>query len=136
MVIITQPGSGLSYVLCYINYLIGFENTLCGSQGMTMDGTTLKICPSSPKACEVYFKQGKVNGIQVSSCSEYCAAHGLRCLHSYPANMGHDCSNAPSYHPYFTNDHSNRHTLKLQYTTCDTPADKKDSIGCVCSKFY
>ena len=84
-------------------------------------------CPSTSEFCEVFFKQGKVNEIQVNSCSDYCAAHGLKCLHSYQINEVTLCSEST-----FMNDYPGS---RYKYTTCDVPNDVTNGIGCVCGKF-
>ena len=99
------------------------ENTLCGGHGISVDAVTLKVCPSTPKLCELFFKQGIVNGNQVNTCSEYCAAHGLKCVSSYQIDEWMPCR-----------DFANAPPDMLQYTSCDQPDDVKNGIGCVCGK--
>ena len=124
-----------------------FEGPLCSNHGISAGGITIKKCPStSTEFCEVFFNQGKINDIQVNSCSDYCAAHGLQCLHSYKLREDSKCSESPfmkSPQPgadvysfenqYYQKYQKNQYYLK--YTTCDVPKDVTNGIGCVCGKF-
>ena len=107
----------------FSNLFIGLDKTLCGGHGIAVDATTLKVCPSTSKLCEVFFKQGKVNDIQVNTCSEYCSAHGLKCVKSYQLHEYDHCLDLHNMPPDM-----------LQYTSCDQPDDVKYGIGCVCGK--
>ena len=123
-----------------------FEGPLCSNHGISAGGITIKNCPNTLEYCEVFFNQGKINGIQVNSCSDYCAAHGLKCLHSYQLKEDSKCSDSPfmkSLQPeaekpqnfenlYYQKHQKNQYYLK--YTTCDVPKDVTNGIGCVCGK--
>ena len=90
-------------------------------------------CESTSEFCEVFFKQGKINKIQVNSCSDYCAAYGLKCLHSYQIYEFTTCmmSQFMNEYPGTNPDHPNS---RYRYTTCDVPNDVTNGIGCVCGK--
>ena len=128
-----------------LNNIYIFEGPLCSNHGISTGGITITKCPSTLEFCEVFFNQGKINGIQVNSCSDYCAAHGLKCLHSYQLREDSKCSESPfmmSPQPgadiyelenkYYQKYQKNQYYLK--YTTCDVPKDVANGIGCVCGK--
>ena len=91
------------------------------------------MCRSTSEFCEVFFKQGKIDEIKIDSCSDYCAAHGLKCMHSYQVWEYTQCHES-LFMKEFPELHKNQWS-RYQYTTCDVPYDVRYGIGCVCGKF-
>ena len=48
------------------------------------DKVTDEICIGSNMIiCEVYVKEGKINGTDINTCTKYCNAFGLRCVEAF-----------------------------------------------------
>jgi len=56
---------------------------LCNVNGVTLDAVTKDICTNSQDVCEAYIKKGTLNGVNVQTCSQYCAAIELQCVEMY-----------------------------------------------------
>ena len=86
----------------------------------------------------MFFKQGKINGNQVNSCADYCAAHGLTCVYSYALWEGQPCSTFQE-EAKMAESSGMRYSTSHSYTSCDVPEDVTNGltngIGCVCGKF-
>ena len=87
---------------------------LCDSEGVSLDSVTKILCVNTPNVCEVYMKKGTVNGVNVQSCTHYCAAYRLGCVEMY--------------------DDQNNCNRGTKYTTCDETGGGTSDHICVCRK--
>ena len=89
---------------------------LCDSKQIFSGEITKTICKNSVHECEVYMKKGKVNSVQIETCSQYCSAYGLHCSEMY-------------------DDHNNCRRGK-KYSTCDETGGGTSDHICVCGKWF
>ena len=87
---------------------------LCDSFHITPGAVTKMICNDLPNECEVYMKKGKINRVQIESCSQYCSAYGLQCAEMY--------------------DNHNNCQRGSKYSTCNETGGGTSDHICVCSK--
>ena len=67
------------------------EWSLCDRKGIKsgLDGVTFEICPiNDVDICEVFVKEGSINGVDISTCGKYCVQYGLECKVAYDDKAG------------------------------------------------
>ena len=73
------------------NTIIILDWSLCDRKGIKSgeDGVTSQICSNTnTEICEVFVKEGSIQGVDISTCGTYCAYYGLECLLAYDDKSG------------------------------------------------
>lgn len=59
---------------------LSYPEGLCRRHGVEVGSVTQTICENTEEVCEVYFKKGELNGVDVQTGDDYCEAIGLTCV--------------------------------------------------------